>query len=90
MNQLPVPNCIGRKGGRRRRYDNSGNITSITDSYQSARSQTLGYDNLNRLNSASGAYGSLSFTYDGAGNRSTRVVGGTTETFNSSSTSIRR
>jgi RHS repeat-associated protein len=70
-------------------YDNAGNITSITDNYQSARSQTLGYDNLNRLNSASGAYGSLSFTYDGVGNRATRVVGSTTETYNYSSTANR-
>jgi YD repeat-containing protein len=70
-------------------YDNAGNITSIIDNYQSARSQTLGYDNLNRLNSASGAYGSLSFTYDGVGNRATRVVGSTTENYNYSSTANR-
>jgi RHS repeat-associated protein len=70
-------------------YDNAGNITSIADNYQTGRSQTFGYDNLNRLNSASGAYGALSFTYDGVGNRTTRVVGGTTETFNHASTSNR-
>jgi RHS repeat-associated protein len=68
-------------------YDAAGNITGITDNYQSARSQTLGYDNLNRLNSASGAYGSLSFTYDGVGNRATSVTGGTTNTYNYGSSS---
>jgi RHS repeat-associated protein len=66
-----------------------GNITGITDNYQSSRSQTLGYDNLNRLNVASGAYGSLAFTYDGVGNRTTRVAGATTETYNYASTSNR-
>src|SRR5712664_794795 len=47
----------------------------------SGRSQTAGYDNLNRVASASGAYGSESYTYDGVGNRLTRVVGGTTKTY---------
>jgi RHS repeat-associated protein len=39
------------------------------------------YDNLNRLNSASGLYGSQSYTYDGVGNRLTRVIGSTTDTY---------
>ena len=68
-------------------YDAAGNITSITDNDQSARSQTLGYDDLNRLNSATGAYGSLSFTYDGVGNRATSTSGGTTQTYNYGSSS---
>ncbi len=36
---------------------------------------------LNCLASASGAYGSQSYTYDGVGNRLTRVLGGATETY---------
>jgi RHS repeat-associated protein len=70
-------------------YDYSGNVTSITDNNQSARSQMLGYDDFNRLNSASGAYGSLSFTYDGVGNRATSVAGGTTETYSYGTSSNR-
>jgi RHS repeat-associated protein len=38
-----------------------------------ARSQSLTYDSLNRLTTASGAYGGLTFTYDGVGNRTTRI-----------------
>src|SRR5258708_140083 len=38
-------------------YDLASNITSITDNLTSARSQTFTYDDLNRLNSASGLYG---------------------------------
>ncbi len=37
--------------------------------------------NMYRVASASGAYGSQSYTYDGVGNRLTRVVSGTTETY---------
>src|SRR5579863_2636608 len=55
------------------------------------RSQTIGYDNLNRVASASasGSYGSQSYTYDGVGNRLTRVLGGTTETYAYASTANR-
>lgn len=67
-------------------YDVAGNITSITDNQTSARSQTLTYDDLNRLWTASGLYGSQSYTYDGVGNRLTRVIGGTTDTYAYSST----
>src|SRR5262249_31360226 len=46
-------------------------------------------DNLNRLASAVGTYGSLGFTYDGAGNRLTRVLGSATDTYAYASTSNR-
>lgn len=62
-------------------YDDAGNITAITDNHQSGSSQTFGYDDLNRLSSATGAYGALSYTYDGVGNRLTRVSGATTDTY---------
>jgi RHS repeat-associated protein len=62
-------------------YDASGNITSITDNLNSARSQTISYDDLNRVASAIGVYGSQSYSYDGVGNRLMRVIGGTTETY---------
>ncbi len=59
----------------------AGNITSITDSLVSGRTQALTYDDLNRVAGPSGVYGSQSYTYDGVGNRLTRVLGGTTETY---------
>lgn len=70
-------------------YDASGNITSITDALASSRSQTLTYDDLNRLHTASGLYGSHSYTYDGVGNRLTRVIGSTTDTYAYSSSANR-
>ena len=62
-------------------YDASSNITGITDNLTSGRSQTLTYDDLNRLWSGTGAYGSQSYTYDGVGNRATETVGSTTSTY---------
>ena len=45
------------------------------------RSQTVTYDDLNRVATAGGAYGSQSYTYDGVGNRLTRVIGTTTDAY---------
>ena len=57
-------------------------ITNITDNINSANSQTLGYDALNRLTSATGAYGTQSYQYtnlDGLdGNRTQETLGGVT------------
>jgi RHS repeat-associated protein len=50
-------------------YDLANNVSSITDSVTAGNSQTFGYDSLNRLTSAAGAYGTLSYTYDAIGNR---------------------
>ncbi|MEH6587499.1 MAG: RHS repeat-associated core domain-containing protein [Halioglobus sp.] len=50
-------------------YDAADNILSINDNYNSAFSQTLAYDALNRLGAASGNYGNLSYRYDANGNR---------------------
>lgn len=70
-------------------YDANGNITSITDNLDSSRNQALGYDALNRLSSASGAYGSYAYGYDAAGNRSSRTIAGTPETYGYDSASSR-
>jgi YD repeat-containing protein len=56
-------------------YDDVGNISSIAD-WREGYSQTFGYDALDRLTSASGIYGSLTYTYDAHGNRQT-ANGGT-------------
>jgi len=58
------------------RYDNNGNITSITDNLDSTKSKSYGYDSLDRLINATGPWGSLSYTYDGVGNRQTESNGG--------------
>jgi RHS repeat-associated protein len=61
-------------------YDNAGNLTSITDSLNSGRSETYTVDGLNRLATASGAYGSRTYTYDNNSGRATKVAGTTTYT----------
>jgi len=66
-------------------YDYAGNLTSITDSLDSTRDETLTVDDHNRLATASGKYGSLTFTYDNNGNRATEKVGSTTYTYSNES-----
>jgi RHS repeat-associated protein len=61
-------------------YDYAGNLTSITDGLDSSRDETYTVDGLNRLHTASGAYGSRTYTYDNNSNRATRVAGATTYT----------
>jgi RHS repeat-associated protein len=67
-------------------YDANGNPTSITDGVNAANSQTLTYDNMDRVLTASagtGGYGSYVWTYDANGNRaSEKLNGGTTVTYN--------
>jgi RHS repeat-associated protein len=62
-------------------FDPSSNITSITDNLTSARSQTVTYDNLNRIKTAGGIYGAQTYAYDGVGNRSSLAVGATTSSY---------
>jgi len=59
-------------------YDSGNNVLGITDSVTTANTQSFGYDSLNRLTSASGAYGKLSYIYDAIGNR---VLDSSTATF---------
>src|SRR5262249_36581572 len=61
--------------------DAKGNATSITDRLTPANSQTFTYDALNRLATASGAYGTVSYTYDADSNRLTSTRGGVTQTY---------
>ena len=62
-------------------HDPNGNITSITDGLDSSKSQNLGYDALNRLVSATGVYGQISYSYDPVGNRTSQAVDDKTETY---------
>lgn len=50
-------------------YDAANNVLGVTDDLNSTNSQTLGYDALNRLTSASGPYNKLAYGYDPNGNR---------------------
>src|SRR3989441_12739344 len=49
-------------------YDNKGNVTTITDTING--NQTFGYDELDRLTSATGPYGSHTYSYNEIGNLS--------------------
>jgi len=60
--------------------DYAGNLTSITDTLDSTRNESFGVDNLNRLHTASGKYGSYTYTYDNNSNRATSYDGTTTLT----------
>jgi RHS repeat-associated protein len=62
-------------------YDNAGNVKTITDNSDTTRNQTLTVDALNRLHTASGKYGSRTYTYDNNSNRATKVAGTTTYTY---------
>ena len=52
-------------------YDNNGNIQNIQDMLSPAKNRSFTYDSLDRLGTATGAWGSLGWTYDGVGNRQT-------------------
>ena len=62
-------------------HDSNGNITDITATNVSWLSQSFVYDELNRLESATGLYGTIDYSYDKVGNRLTRAVGGQTDTY---------
>ncbi len=58
-------------------YDGLGNPTSITDSVDASLNRTLGYDDIDRLVSATGPWGAGTLTYDGRGNLLTQNYGAT-------------
>jgi RHS repeat-associated protein len=60
--------------------DYAGNLTSITDTLDSTRNESFGVDDLNRLHTASGKYGSYTYTYDSNSNLATKYDGTTTYT----------
>jgi RHS repeat-associated protein len=62
-------------------HDLAGNINLIDDLLLPARSQNFVFDDLYRLTSATGLYGSISYTYDANGNRLSKTVGGQTDTY---------
>ena len=62
-------------------YDANRNLTSITGTNTPWYSQTFVYDELKRLTSATGRYGTIAYTYDDVGNRLTRNTNGVGETY---------
>ncbi|HXQ92906.1 MAG TPA: hypothetical protein VN739_07845, partial [Nitrososphaerales archaeon] len=57
-------------------YDLAGNLISLN-----SPTYTYTYDNLNRLNSSTGPWGTIKYTYDPAGNRVKLVQGSATTTY---------
>lgn len=58
-------------------YDGVGNLTAIDDNVDPARyNRTLGYDGINRLATSNGPWGSGSISYNGVGNITSQVFGG--------------
>jgi YD repeat-containing protein len=57
-------------------YDPDGNPTSVNSGQE-----TYTYDDINRLTSATGPFGTLSYSYDHVGNRLSALVNGTGTTY---------
>lgn len=70
-------------------YDANNNIEAITDLVASNRSVSMQYDGLDRLDSATGAWGYGSFDYDVLGNLTAKTVGSTTSYYNYNTTTNR-
>ncbi|MDO6642091.1 RHS repeat-associated core domain-containing protein [Shewanella sp. 5_MG-2023] len=60
---------------------NTNNIESIINTYNSAYSQTFGYDDTYRLTSVSSSADNQSWSYDGVGNRETNTDNGVNYTY---------
>lgn len=67
----------------RYRYDENGNVASITDELEGIGTRTMGYDGLDRLITANapGIWGNAGYTYDVLDNIATSVVGSRMTTY---------
>jgi uncharacterized protein RhaS with RHS repeats len=65
------------------------NVTGIIDSLAAANNESLGYNDAARLSTASGAYGTRSWTYDSNGNRASEMANGVLDTYYSVTNSNR-
>ena len=66
-------------------YDPIGNIESIVDAVDPFNSRTLTYDNMNRLFTADGSWGTGAFSYSGRGDLLTMDIGSATMDYDYSS-----
>jgi RHS repeat-associated protein len=85
-NQAGECDCVtvsnpGQPRERTYGYDYNRNLTSIIGTNTPQYSQAFIYDELNRLTSAAGRYGSIAYTYGDVGNRQTRNTNGVNETY---------
>jgi RHS repeat-associated protein len=62
-------------------YDAVGNLTSVSSPNVAWYNRVYTYDALNRLEHAEGPYGVIDYTYDGVGNRLTKVMNDQTENY---------
>ncbi len=62
-------------------HDNNGRITSINDGAVAGQNRTFAYDDVGRLTSATGPWGTGSFTYDSLGNIREKKLGARTVSF---------
>ena len=65
---------LGTKYSRDYIYDDVNNIKNINDNISATKNQTFNYDVLDRLDDATGVYGSLDYGYDDVGNRTALTV----------------
>lgn len=56
-------------------YDGKGNLTSIVDTADANYNRTMGYDDIDRLTTVSGPWGSGSIGYNGVGNITSQSFG---------------
>lgn len=75
--------------GQRYGYDDNDNLDAITDLATAGQSISMTYDDLDRLDTASGIWGSGSFSYDSLGNLSSKVLGTQNLSYSYHSTSKR-
>jgi RHS repeat-associated protein len=64
-------------------YDANGNVKTIQDVLDPTRDRSFTYDSLDRLDTAtsSGIWGTLDWSYDGVGNRTSEVTGSDTNAY---------
>ncbi|OGQ53937.1 MAG: hypothetical protein A3J24_00580 [Deltaproteobacteria bacterium RIFCSPLOWO2_02_FULL_53_8] len=62
-------------------YDGANNLTQISDLQNSAYTQVLGYDGLNRLTSAKGIWGTATYAYNSRGDITSQSIAGRSITY---------
>jgi len=62
-------------------WQDDDTITGITDNLNSANNRTFGYDEIHRLTTANGPWGSGSYSYDANGNRLAKTEGASSTSY---------
>jgi RHS repeat-associated protein len=62
-------------------WQDDDTITGITDNLNSANNRTFGYDEIHRLTTANGPWGSGSYSYDANGNRLSKTEGASSTSY---------